>query len=101
MRIAFDVSPLSHPRTGVGNYIRGTLHGLAEAAAGAHEVVAFAPTSPWGRAFLRDAVDGVPVERKFVVLPFSHAWRTAWSRAGWPPAERVLGRFVVLDFWDW
>ena len=25
VRIAFDVSPLSHPRTGVGNYIRGSL----------------------------------------------------------------------------
>ncbi len=27
MRIAFDVSPLSHERTGVNNYIRGTLGG--------------------------------------------------------------------------
>ena len=32
MRIAFDVSPLSHERTGVNNYIRGTLGGLAEVA---------------------------------------------------------------------
>ena len=44
MRIAFDVSPLSHPRTGIGNYVRGSLAGLAEAAAGTHELVAFAPT---------------------------------------------------------
>ena len=29
VRIAFDVSPLSHPATGVGNYIRGSLAGLA------------------------------------------------------------------------
>ena len=28
MRIVFDVSPLSHPLTGVGNYIRGSLAGL-------------------------------------------------------------------------
>ena len=34
VRIAFDVSPLSHPRTGIGNYVRGSLAGLAEAAAG-------------------------------------------------------------------
>ena len=27
MRIAFDVSPLSHPRTGVGNYLRGPTPG--------------------------------------------------------------------------
>ena len=39
MRIAFDVSPLSHPATGVGNYIRGSLGGLLEAAAGALRIV--------------------------------------------------------------
>ena len=27
MRIAFDVSPLSHPRTGIGNYVHGSLAG--------------------------------------------------------------------------
>jgi len=48
MRIVFDVTPLSHPRTGVGNYIRGSLAGLAEAAGGKHEVVAWAPTSAQG-----------------------------------------------------
>ena len=31
MRIAFDVSPLSHPRSGIGTYLRGSLEGLAEA----------------------------------------------------------------------
>ena len=50
MRIAFDVSPLSHERTGVNNYIRGSLTGLAEAARPlGHEIVAFAPTSPAGK----------------------------------------------------
>ncbi len=34
MRIAFDVSPLSHPLLGIGNYIQGSLAGLAEASAG-------------------------------------------------------------------
>ena len=101
MRIAFDASPLSHPRTGVGNYIRGALGGLAEAAGADHDIVAFAPTSPWGRGFLADALDGLPVKRRVAVLPFSHALRTAWSRVGWPPAERFLGRFDVLHFWDW
>ena len=52
MRIAFDVSPLSHQATGVGNYIRGTLGGLVGASAGAHEIVAFAPTSLRGPAHL-------------------------------------------------
>ena len=49
MRIAFDVSPLSHERTGVNNYIRGSLGGLAEVARErGDEIVAFAPTSPAG-----------------------------------------------------
>ena len=38
MRVAFDVSPLSHERTGVNNYIRGSLTGLA---AGGCNVIAF------------------------------------------------------------
>ena len=46
MRIAFDVSPLSHELTGIGNYIRGSLEGLCAAAGDSHEIVAFAPTSP-------------------------------------------------------
>ena len=101
MRIAFDVTPLSHPRTGVGNYIRGSLAGLLDAAAGEHEVVPFAPTSAWGRPHLRDALAGLPVEPRVVTLPLAHAWRTAWSRLGRPAAERFLGRFDVLHFWDW
>ena len=50
MRIVWDVSPLSHRRTGVGNYLRGALRGTIEAAADEHEVVAFAPASRRGRA---------------------------------------------------
>ncbi len=102
MRIAFDVSPLSHERTGVNNYIRGSLQGLAEAAASAgDEVVAFAPTSPAGRRAIPEALEGIPVELRLTTLPGAHAWRTAWSRLGWPPAERFLGRFDVLHFSDW
>jgi glycosyltransferase involved in cell wall biosynthesis len=102
VRIAFDVSPLSHERTGVNNYIRGSLAGLAEAAARAgDEVVAFAPTSPVGRRVIPEALEGIQVHASLVVLPFAHAWRTAWSRAGWPPAERFLGSFDALHFTDW
>jgi glycosyltransferase involved in cell wall biosynthesis len=101
MRIVVDVSPLSHPRTGVGNYIRGSLAGLAEAAGGRHEIVAFAPTSPAGRRAIPEAIDGIPVEPRLTVLPFAHAWRTAWSRLGRPPLERFLGRFDVFHFTDW
>ena len=101
MRIAFDVSPLSHPATGVGNYIRGTLAGTVEASAGVHEIVAFAPTSLRGPARIRQALDGLDVEVRAWPLPASHALRTAWSRAGHPAAERLLGRFDVLHFTDW
>jgi glycosyltransferase involved in cell wall biosynthesis len=101
MKIAWDVSPLSHPRTGIGNYILGSLRGLLEAAGGAHGVVAFAPTSPRGRGRIRDALAGLPVQTRTIVLPFSHAFRMAWSRARRPAAERWLGRFDVLHFSDW
>ena len=50
MRIVVDVSPLARPRTGIGNYIRGMVAGLAEAAGGEHELLAFGPSGPRGRA---------------------------------------------------
>jgi glycosyltransferase involved in cell wall biosynthesis len=101
VRIVFDVTPLSHPRTGVGNYIRGSLAGLAEVAAGRHEVVAWAPTSPDGARMVVEALDGIAVERRVVRLPLAHVWRTLWSRAGRPSAERFVGRFDVLHYSDW
>jgi glycosyltransferase involved in cell wall biosynthesis len=101
VRIAFDVSPLSHPPLGIGNYIRGSLGGLAEAAGGRHEIVAFAPTSLKGPGRIREALEGVPVELRLWPLPASHALRTVWSWAGHPATERLLGRFDVLHFTDW
>ncbi|HET8605596.1 MAG TPA: glycosyltransferase family 1 protein [Gaiellaceae bacterium] len=101
MRIAFDVSPLSHERTGVNNYIRGSLIGLVEAAGGRHEIVCFAPTSPAGARTIADALAGLDVELRTRRLPFAHGWRTAWSRLGRPAAERWLGRFDVLHFQQW
>ena len=102
MRIVFDVSPLSHERTGVNNYIRGSLAGLAEAAGrDGDEVVAFAPTSPEGRRVIPDALAGIPVELRLKALLGAHGWRTLWSRLGRPPAERWLGPFDALHFSDW
>jgi glycosyltransferase involved in cell wall biosynthesis len=99
LRIVVDVSPLSHPRTGVGNYIRGSLLGLAEA--GGHDVVAFAPASGRGKREIEAALAGVGVARSLPVFPAAHALRTAWSRLGRPPTERLLGAFDVLHFSDW
>jgi glycosyltransferase involved in cell wall biosynthesis len=100
MRIAFDVSPLSHPLLGIGNYIQGSVAGLAQASAGAHEVVAFAPTSIRGPERIRAALAGIEVDVRTWPIPFSHAVRTAWSALGRPAAERVLGDFDVLHFSD-
>ncbi len=101
MRIAFDVSPLSHPLLGIGNYVQGSLAGLAEAAAGRHEIVAFAPTSIRGSKRIRAALEGIDVELRTWPLPFSHAVRTAWSGLGHPAAERILGAVDALHFSDW
>ncbi|HEX5585345.1 glycosyltransferase family 1 protein [Gaiella sp.] len=101
MRIVVDVSPLSHPRTGIGNYIRGSLAGMVEAADGRHELAAFAPTSLRGPAAIRAALDGIAVEQRLIPLPASHALRTAWSRAGHPAVERVVGRLDAFLFSEW
>jgi glycosyltransferase involved in cell wall biosynthesis len=101
VRIVYDVSPLSHPLTGVGNYVRGALEGLVEAAGGEHEIVAFAPTSPAGRRAIPRALEGIGVDLQLVPLPFSQRWRDAWSRIGKPSLERVVGGFDVFHFSDW
>jgi glycosyltransferase involved in cell wall biosynthesis len=101
VRIVVDVSPLSRPRTGIGNYIRGMVAGLAEAAGGEHELVAFGPTGPRGRRRIREALAGLELELRLPLLPRAHWWRTAWSRFGRPPVEAVVGRLDVFHFSDW
>jgi glycosyltransferase involved in cell wall biosynthesis len=102
VRIVVDTTPLSHPRTGVGNYLRGSLRGLAEASSRDDEVTAFAAVSMLSRGRLEEALDGIPVERRLVTLPPSaHLWRTLWSRLGRPPVERFAGALDVFHFSDW
>ncbi len=102
MRIVVDATPLSHPRTGVGNYLRGSLRGLAEAAGAEHEVVAFAAVSILSRNRLQEALADLPVERRLITLPPSaYVWRMLWSRAGAPAVERLAGRLDVFHFSDW
>ena len=101
MRIAFDVSPLSHERTGIGNYILGSLRGVVARAGDDDEVVPFAPTSHRGTRVIPAELAGLGVRPRLRFLPKSHYWRTAWSRAGWPPVERFLGPVDVLHYSDW
>ena len=101
MKVVIDVAPLSHLRTGVGNYIRGSLRGLVAASAGEHEVIAFAPVSLAGRRAVLESLDGIDTGRHLPVLPFAHAVRTAWSKVGAPPVERAVGRLDVFHFSDW
>jgi glycosyltransferase involved in cell wall biosynthesis len=102
VRIVVDVSPLSHVRTGVGNYIRGSLLGMVEASAGADEVVAFAPASVRGKREIVEALDGVGVQSRLPLVPAgAHALRIAWSRVGSPPLERFVGPLDVFHFSDW
>jgi glycosyltransferase involved in cell wall biosynthesis len=99
VRIVVDVSPLARARTGIGNYLRGMLAGVAEAGANEHELVAFGPSGPRGRGRIREALAGLPVDLRLPLLP--HVARTAWSRAGRLAIERVVGALDVFHFSDW
>ena len=101
MRIVYDVTPLSLPRTGIGNYLLGALRGLAHAAAGDHEIVAFGLVGPRGLRAIPAALDGVPVERALRFAPVARAWREVWSRLQRPALERLVGSFDALHFSDW
>ena len=98
MRVVVDVSPLSHPRSGVGNYIRGSLQGLAGTG---NEIVAFAPASSDGKRLIEESLAGIALERRLPTLPAAHAVRTLWSKLGRPPVERVVGSLDVFHFGDW
>jgi glycosyltransferase involved in cell wall biosynthesis len=101
MRIVVDASPLSRPRTGIGNYLRGMLAGLAEVGGGEHELVAFAPSGPRGRRRIRAALDGLALELRLPLLPRAQWWRAGWSRLGRPPVESIAGPLDVFHFSDW
>jgi glycosyltransferase involved in cell wall biosynthesis len=77
------------------------LAGLVEAAAGRHEVVAFAPTGPRGRRYVSAALEGIPVGRHVWAVPGAYYWRSLWSRAARPPVEVFTGDLDVFHFSDW
>jgi glycosyltransferase involved in cell wall biosynthesis len=101
LRVVVDVTPLALPRTGIGNYVLGMLRGLTEVGGG-NEIVAFSAVAPPGKRRIEEALDGLPVERRLILVPpKSHWWRTAWSRLGRGPVEHLAGRLDVFHFSDW
>ena len=101
MRIAYDVTPLSHPRTGVGNYILGTLKGMVAAGGAENELVAFGPVSVRGRKLVDESLGGLGVEQRLVMVLPAHSARRMWGALGRPTAERFIGSFDVMHFSDW
>jgi len=102
MRLVFDVTPLSHPRTGIGNYMLAMLRGLGEVAGDRHELVFFAPTGPRNAWRLREALAGIPGTRRLnVIVPPSNVWRKLWSRSQRLAVERLVGPLDVFHFSDW
>jgi glycosyltransferase involved in cell wall biosynthesis len=102
VRLVFDVTPLSHPLTGIGNYMLGMLGGIAEASEGRHELVFFAPTGPQNAQRVRSALDGIHGETKIVFFPPpSNLWRKFWSRLQRVPVERFVGPLDAFHLSDW
>jgi glycosyltransferase involved in cell wall biosynthesis len=100
VRITIDVTPLAHPRTGIGNYLRGMVAGLA-AAAPRHDLIAFGAATTSGARRIRAALSGLPITFRLLTLPYAHKWTTLWSRAGRLPIETFLGRIDVFHYSDW
>jgi glycosyltransferase involved in cell wall biosynthesis len=73
--------------------------GLVEASAGEHVLVAFGPSGPQGRARIREALAGLPVELRLPLVP--HVLRMAWSRTQRVAVERLVGPLDVFHFSDW
>src|SRR5215218_8971121 len=75
---------------------------MAEAAEGEHEIVAFGVVSMRVRRQVEAALEGLDVASRLIsVPPSANAWRTVWSRVGYPPVERLAGPLDVFHFSDW
>ncbi len=96
MRIAVDVTPLSVPRSGIGNYIRGAVSGLGAAGC---EAVPFALTDREGAGRIAAALGGG--EPRILRAPAANVARRGWSALGRPPLERWLGAVDAALLSDW
>jgi alpha-1,3-rhamnosyl/mannosyltransferase len=96
MRIAVDVTPLSVPRSGIGNYIRGAVSGLEAAGC---EVVPFALTDEGGAERVGAALGGSGA--RVLRAPAANVVRRGWSALGRPALERWLGSVDATLLSDW
>ena len=101
MRLAFDVTPLSVPRTGIGNYIRGVLSGLNQGTLEQHEIVAFSLCDRRGTESVTGAIAGLSLDERLVTAPAANVLRRAWSTVGHPGLERVYGHLDAVHLSDW
>lgn len=86
MRVALDATPLLGQRSGVGNYVRGLVDGLAELEDGPNVLLTLFS--------VRGSVGG-PLPARTRPAPRrapARLLRRAWTRWAWPPAELLTGR---------
>ena len=90
MRVALDATPLLGQRSGVGNYVQGLVHGLAELADGPDVLLTLFS--------VRGKVPGpLPVRtRPAPRRAPARLLRPAWSRLAWPPVEVLTGRIAAF-----
>jgi glycosyltransferase involved in cell wall biosynthesis len=90
MRIALDATPLLGQRSGVGNYVRGLVGGLASLDDGPETLLTLFS--------IRGSVPG-PLPARTRPAPRrapARLLRRTWSRWSWPPAEILTGRVAVF-----
>jgi glycosyltransferase involved in cell wall biosynthesis len=90
MRIALDATPLLGQRSGIGNYVRGLVDGLASLADGPEVLLTLFS--------IRGAVPG-PLPARTRPAPRrapARLLRQAWRRVDWPPTELLTGGVDVF-----
>jgi glycosyltransferase involved in cell wall biosynthesis len=75
--------------------------GLVEVGSPRLELVAFAAVGVRGLRRVRQELSNLDLTLRPLLLPYAHAWRSAWSRLGRPPVESVVGALDVFHFSDW
>jgi glycosyltransferase involved in cell wall biosynthesis len=102
MRIAWDVTPLSVPPTGIGRYIIGSLKGLAEARS-EWGIQAIAIAESTGIDQVRRALGRTPSNVELKPIVRSQAWvtRRIASDLGWPRLERITGPVDAFIDSEW